>query len=286
MNGWLIYPEAEAIRNEAFINWVIEEGEKLNLSIQLFLRENFQLGIIDSNLTITYKGKKIDLPNFAIVRVMDPFFSKQLELLDIPVFNSSFVSEVCNHKAKTHQIIAQLSVPTVDTIFLQRFSGERSSIPFPFPVILKEAEGRGGKQVVLISDENDFIQNVDAFVGRDVVVQRPAGTTGKDLRVFVIGDEIIAAVLRSSETDFKANFTLGGSAHLYTLSDSEKQIIYTIIDEFEFDFVGIDFLFDEEGNLLFNEIEDVVGSRTLSATSDINIVELYLHHIIRKLKKD
>ena len=43
--------------------------------------------------------------------------------------------------------------------------------------------------------------------------------------------------------------------------------------------VGIDFIFDEEGRFLFNEIEDVVGSRTLSALSEINIVWEYLNFI-------
>ncbi|WP_209121993.1 RimK family alpha-L-glutamate ligase [Alkalihalobacillus sp. BA299] len=285
MNGWLIYPKNEAIRNKAYINWIQAEGKKLNLSIKLLLREYFQIGITESELSVMYENKKVTLPDFAIARIMDPFFSKQLESLGIRVFNSAIVSEICNHKAKTHQYIASASIPTVDTVFLNDFSGELSMIPFPFPFIIKDAKGRGGKQVFFISDKEEYFQNVNTFIARDVIVQRPAGTIGKDLRVFVIGKEIIAAVLRSSTTDFKANFTLGGSAQLYPLSEVEQAMIYKIIHLFDFDFVGIDFLFDEVGNLLFNEIEDVVGSRTLSSTSDINIVELYLQHIKAKLNK-
>lgn len=285
MKAWLIYPKEEAVRNEAYIDWMIEEGKKLNVLIQVLVREKFHLGITDKKLSITYENKKIEPPDFAIVRVMDPFFSKQLELLGIAVFNSAFVSEMCNHKAKTHQYVSALSVPTVDTIFLNNFSGQLDAIPFPLPIILKDAQGRGGKEVLFLSNEEEFTRAAQTCIGRDVIIQRPAGTIGKDLRVFVIGREIIAAVLRSSSTDFKANFTLGGSAELYALSDLEKELIYKIIHFFDFDFVGIDFLFDEDGHLLFNEIEDVVGSRTLSATSTINIVELYLQHIIQKLRK-
>ncbi|WP_216828820.1 ATP-grasp domain-containing protein [Alkalihalobacterium elongatum] len=285
MNAWLIYSKEEAVRNEAYINWMIEEGEKLNISIQLLLRENFQLGIINSKLSITYEDKPIKFPDFSIVRVMDPFFSKQLELLGIPVFNSSVISELCNHKARTHQSVSALSIPTVDTMFFNNFTGEISSVPYSFPFILKDAQGRGGKQVFFVSSEEELKECVTKLKGKDVVIQRPAGTIGKDLRVFVIGKDIIAAVLRSSTTDFKANFTLGGSAELYTLSDEEREVINRIISHFDFDFVGIDFLFDGKGNLLFNEIEDVVGSRTLSATSTINIVEFYLQHIIRKIGK-
>ncbi len=60
-------------------------------------------------------------------------------------------------------------------------------------------------------------------------------------------------------------------------------MVNTIINHFDFGMVGIDFIFDEKGGFLFNEIEDVVGSRTLSMTSDTDIVKLYLEHIYRCL---
>ena len=59
----------------------------------------------------------------------------------------------------------------------------------------------------------------------------------------------------------------------------KQALIQKIIDAFDFGMVGIDFIFDEEGQFLFNEIEDVVGSRTLSAVSEINIVREYLEFI-------
>ena len=63
------------------------------------------------------------------------------------------------------------------------------------------------------------------------------------------------------------------------LSTEETALVQKIIDAFDFGMVGIDFIFDENGRFLFNEIEDVVGSRTLSAVSEINIVREYLNFI-------
>src|SRR5699024_246313 len=83
---------------------------------------------------------------------------------------------------------------------------------------------------------------------------------GKDLRVFVIGKTIIAAVLRENDKDFRANYTRGGTAKLYQLNYNETILIQKIINLFEFDYVGIDFLINKTGQLIFNEIEDVVGS--------------------------
>ncbi|MDY0405441.1 hypothetical protein P5G51_008555 [Virgibacillus sp. 179-BFC.A HS] len=113
----------------------------------------------------------------------------------------------------------------------------------------------------------------------DIVIQDCDVRLGRDIRVFVVGKEIIGAVLRKNNNDFRANFKLGGSAESYSLNDSERDIVQTIINHFHFGMVGIDFLMDHQGKLLFNEIEDVVGSRTLSATSNINIVKKYIQWI-------
>ena len=47
-------------------------------------------------------------------------------------------------------------------------------------------------------------------------------------------------------------------------------------------YVGIDFILDDNNKFIFNEIEDVVGSRMLYQVSDIDIVDLYLNKIIGK----
>ena len=52
-----------------------------------------------------------------------------------------------------------------------------------------------------------------------------------------------------------------------------------IVHAFDFGMVGIDFLIGQDGHLYFNEIEDIVGSRTLSHVSDLNILKEYVTYI-------
>src|SRR5699024_1645257 len=121
----------------------------------------------------------------------------------------------------------------------------------------------------------------------DIVIQDANVKLGKDVRVFVIGEQIIAAVLRKNDDDFRANFKLGGIAQVFTLSDKQINMIRKIINHFNFGLVGIDFFIDHQGELIFNEIEDVVGSRILSATTNINLLEKYITFIKKSvLKKD
>jgi glutathione synthase/RimK-type ligase-like ATP-grasp enzyme len=150
--------------------------------------------------------------------------------------------------------------------------------------VLKNCTGRGGSEVYFINNQEELLETVQNSNFDELLIQNVAEQLGKDLRVFIIGKEIVAAVLRYSEKDFRANFSLGGGAMLYELSEKEKELIQKIVDHFDFDFVGIDFMFDANNQLILNEIEDVVGSRTLYTVSDIDIVSLYMDYIKKQIK--
>ncbi|PLS16877.1 hypothetical protein CVD28_14575 [Bacillus sp. M6-12] len=274
--GWLIYNSFDAEKNKAYIQWMLDEAKRANIKLEFLLRDRLTIGLINHSLTVLYEGKQIPSPEFAIIRAIDPLFTRQLEMLGIRTYNSSIVSEICNNKAKTHQFLSPLGIPMADTVFYHGEMLDGMAAPFSYPFIVKEVHGRGGKSVYMINSEAD-IEKIKHLRG-SWIIQKPA-VLGKDIRVFVIGKKILAAVLRESDTDFKSNFTLGGRASLYTLSKEETDLAEKIIHAFDFGMVGIDFVFHEDGSLLLNEIEDVVGSRTLSALTDLNIVREYLSYI-------
>lgn len=284
MNGWLIYAGEDARRNKSFIDWMMEEATCAGLDLTFVSKEDLTIGVKNGNPVVLFQGKDVPLPSFAIIRTIDPMLTLQLEACGVETFNSSRVSEICNDKAKTHQYLAPHSIPMMDTFFIKGADFPPANPPLPYPYIVKRVDSRGGRDVHWIDSIKRATELADRLKEHNLILQQPAPVLGKDLRVFVVGDEIVAAILRESNSDFKANYTLGGSARLYSLSDEEKNHIHRIMKLFSFGMVGIDFLFDEEGNLLLNEIEDVVGSRTLSAKSSINIVEKYMNHIAHVLK--
>lgn len=135
-----------------------------------------------------------------------------------------------------------------------------------------------------IEDSEEICKVVKGLGSSDVVIQPLTGNRHQDLRVYVIGKEIIACVLRTAKEGFKSNFSLGGEVSLYQLSNEERSLVDIVISQFEFGLVGIDFIIGDSGELIFNEIEDVVGSRMLYQCSDINIVERYLKYILDTIK--
>ena len=101
---------------------------------------------------------------------------------------------------------------------------------------------------------------------------------GKDLRIYITGGEITAAMMRQSYNDFRSNYCLGGTASVHELTDEERQIAEKICSELHPAHIGIDLIYDG-GKPVFNEIEDAVGSRMLYRYTDIDVVELYVAHV-------
>src|SRR5690625_538809 len=280
--GWLIYREQDARKNKSYIDWFIQEAFSQNVSLELIIRETLTIGIFNNERVIYLKNKVVTKPDFAVVRTIEPLLSMHLESSGVAVFNSSTIAHICNNKALTHHHMTDLSIPMVDTVFLKR-EDLTDQPPMPYPFVLIESAGRSGKQVYLIESPTDWLYYKMQLSMEDIIIQNCAVQLGKDLRVFIVGQEIIGAVLRESTRDFRANFTLGGSARWYELNEAERRMIQKITTHFDFGMVGIDFLVGTDGRLLFNEIEDIVGSRTLSAVCDINIVQKYITHIKRHL---
>jgi len=96
--------------------------------------------------------------------------------------------------------------------------------------------------------------------------------------VYVLAGEVALSVLRRSEKDFRSNFSLGGTASIVECTPYQKDIINKLYNSLSFDFVGIDFIFND-GEWILNEIEDVVGTRMIYNYTSIDIVDKWLTHI-------
>lgn len=278
MHGWLIYNEQDLIDNRDFADWFVNEAEMIGLQLTIVYREHLLIGLKNGERFITYYGADILLPEYAIVRAIDPLLSAHLEALNVDVFNSSEVARIANDKRWTHHIVQDLGLSVVDTIYTKR-DLLPTIPPIDFPLIVKSAGGRGGTEVFWISNLESWQSLLTQAIPEDLIIQATNVQIGKDLRVYIVGKKIITSVLRTSTTDHRANYKLGGHAELYLLNEVETSIVMKIVNHFDFGMVGIDFLIGYNNELIFNEVEDIVGSRTLSALSNVNISAQYIQFI-------
>ncbi|BCN31444.1 ATP-grasp domain-containing protein [Anaeromicropila herbilytica] len=287
MNGWLIYNEADAKKNKGYIQFYKEEGEKLGIRIHLIYVEKLHFGVKNNELYLEYEIENIPLPDFIICRTIYPFLTVHLEQMGYLVYNNSKVASICNDKARTYQYLAKKGIAMVDSEFCNNQYFYQKIHSSAKQTVVKAVSGHGGSQVFLIQEPT--VEEIDKVYqdmrGDNLVIQPLVGTKHQDLRVYVIGQKIIAAILRTAKDGFKSNFSLGGEVREYKLNQQEIEVVHQIIHQFEFGLVGIDFIINDQNQLIFNEIEDVVGARMLYQCTDINLVRLYLEFILQDMKK-
>lgn len=274
MIGWIIYSEADVEKNKTYIQMYMDKFKKYKIDIKLVIIEEIE------NLKEFIKDNKVD---FAINRSRNYLVAKLLEEKGVRVFNNSLVTEVGNDKGETYRFLKGV-VPFMPTKYKEEIliSGI-SSKSFSYPFVIKSCEGHGGEEVFLVKNSQEEEDAIKKMNGREYVVQECCSDKGRDVRVYIIGNKIVKAVLRTSAKSFKSNYSLGGNVEEYILNNEEKQMVKNITDKIFLDYAGIDFTF-HKGNAVFNEIEDAVGARMLYQVSDIDIVQEYVEYIIRVQK--
>ena len=294
--GLLIYNQVDYDKNKWFAHQLISKANQFGLELSLVLRENLILTIEDGQFlaSVVTEPSPSDIvtpldrlerklsPNdvdFVINRTRDVLIATHFEKMGCKVFNHSTVTDLCNHKGKTHQLVNSAGIPSVKTMLSNIHYFKPSQLPFSYPVILKAVDGHGGSEIYKIHTETELTKHLKTLRTEDFILQELCTNPGIDVRVFTLGKEILGAVKRVSTNSFKSNYSLGGSATAYTLKPEEEALVKTILSLLDFDLAGIDFILDKEGRFLFNEIEDVVGTRTLYLNYDFDVVELFLEHI-------
>ena len=265
MTGLLIYEREGAERNAEYIKLHKKHGEELGIRFSVVICDEEELP---------------QTADFAIVRAMRPDITKILKSRGIPTFNNYHVSKICNDKALTYEYLSENGIPVIPWLSANR-GDEPPEIP-SFPMVIKPRGGHGGKNVSIIRNDDEYKKARDEISPDGYVVQHLASDSSRDMRVYVLGSKIVGAVLRTASGDFRSNFSLGGKVSAAKLTPEEYELVERVCSLFDFDLVGIDIMYHNDKPVI-NEIEDVVGSRMLYATHDIDIVKMYLEYILTKL---
>ena len=272
MTIWIIYDSIRIKKNKAFADKLIKAFR---------LRKQYaELKIIDSIQDVTYP-----ICDIAIMRTAQTELTLYLQNHGAYVQNDYQTSRIANDKYKTYTYLKQFNIPLAPSFLISL--KDLDNLPLPFPCVIKSLDGHGGNEVFLVHCLED-IKNAFFVTNKEyLLMQKLMPTIGKDLRVYVIGEQIICAMLRTSNVDFRSNFSLGGEVTPYILNKQEIKLVKEIIKHFHFGLVGIDFVF-KNNQLILNEIEDVVGCRMVYLYSNIDIVQKYVDFILNnfQLKRD
>ncbi|HWI47384.1 MAG TPA: RimK family alpha-L-glutamate ligase [Rummeliibacillus sp.] len=283
---WIIYNGS--LVSDKFLDQAIlfaEAAQQLN--VQPIIYKNYEI-------MMKLDGELQNKPDFVIFLDKDILLATYLKNSCIPVFNDPEVIETCDNKAKQYIQLAKANIPMPTTIiapkvypnFTIRDSGYFENVlqTLGLPMIIKEGHGSFGMKVYLISTEEEFFEKVDALRGVDFVFQQFIDSSrGRDIRVNIIGDEIVASMYRHSETDFRANITNGGKAEKIVLTDTQKEVAIRAAKAVGAEFAGVDLLFGPDEEPIVCEVNAAAHIRNLYNVTGVNVGVQFIEYILKKI---
>lgn len=233
-------------------------------------------------------------PDFVVFLDKDILLATFLKNKGIPIFNDPDVIETCDNKAKQYIKLAKAQLPIPKTIiapkvyssFTIRDSNyyEKVLDLIPLPMIIKEGHGSFGMKVYLIETKEGFYSKVDELRGVDYVFQEfVASSRGRDIRVNIVGDKIVAAMYRHSETDFRANITNGGVAKVIELTNEQEALAIRAAQAVGAEFAGVDLLFGPNEEPLVCEVNAAAHIRNIYNVTGINVADAMIAYILEKI---
>lgn len=289
MLGWLVCNDFLQLNKFNELHMFFIEAAKKK-GIHLLIKSNAELlvGRLDSNLSI-------QRPDFVIFWDKDIRLAQDLEQHGIRVFNTSNAIEICDDKSYTYLALRKANIRMPKTIlcpmtydnigytnyrFLDSVANELG-----FPLILKECFGSFGKQVYMIQNLDELQSKIKECGTKRVLFQEYMESSfARDIRIQVVGDQVVASMYRYSENgDFRANITNGGKMKSYDPTDEQKELAIKCCKQIGLDFAGVDLLFGENDIPYVCEVNSNAHFKNIFDCTGINVADYIITYIIEQL---
>lgn len=237
-------------------------------------------------------------PDFIIFFDKDIALCKALEARGIRVFNGSEAIRICDSKLLNARALADkvkmpetYAVPfTYENIGINDGSSfsfmDQIELLISYPMVIKESFSSFGMGVRLASDRNEAEDIIKKYGNRECVIQEYISTScGRDVRIQMVGDKCVAAMMRYNDHDFRANISNGGSMKEYTPTDAQIEMAQKVMKELNLDFAGIDIMFGENDEPVFCEANSNAHFKNLFDLTGINTAEYIVEYIKEQLNK-
>lgn len=209
---------------------------------------------------------------------------RQFELMDIYPLNESMAIGRSRDKLRSQQLLARAGLGLPVTGFAHTPDDIKSLIRLVGgpPLIIKLLEGTQGKGVVLAETYQAAESVIDAFRKLDAnfLVQeyvREAG--GSDIRCFVIGGKVVAAMMRTArEGEFRSNLHRGGSGALVELTQEEQDTAVQAAETMGLNVAGVDLVRSRRGPLVL-EVNSSPGLEGIERITGKDIAGLIIEFI-------
>ncbi len=209
---------------------------------------------------------------------------RQFEMADVYTPNSSDAISRSRDKLESMQLLSRAGVGLPTTSFAhstQDIDGLLEVVGGP-PVVVKLLEGTQGLGVVLAETRKAAESVIGAFrqMNANILVQQfVKEAAGSDVRAFVVGGKVVAAMKRTGAPgDFRSNLHRGGTAEAIKLTPKERATAVRAAKTMGLGIAGVDMLPSADGPMVL-EVNSSPGLEGIEGASGIDVADLIIEHI-------
>ncbi len=273
-----------------------EAGEGRGHDVQVIDYLRCYMNITAHNPQVIFRGEPIQGVDAIIPRIgaSQTFYGtavvRQFEMMGVASANSSIAISRSRDKLRCLQLLSRKGIGLPVTGFAHAtkdVTGLIHAVGGP-PLVVKLLEGTQGIGVVLAETEKAAESVIEAFRGLDanILVQEfIKEADGSDLRCFVVGERVVAAMKRvAPRGDFRANLHRGGRSEKVKLTPEERAIAVRAAREMGLRVAGVDLLRSKHGPVVI-EVNSSPGLKGIEEISEVDVAGRIIEFLERHAQR-
>jgi ribosomal protein S6--L-glutamate ligase len=274
---------------------LIQAAEERGHTVQVIDVLRAYMNIASHKPTIHYKGQPLEGFDAVIPRIgaSVTFYGasvlRQFEMMGVYPLNESMAITRSRDKLRSLQLLARKGIGLPVTGFANKPDDIKDVIKMVggAPLVVKLLEGTQGIGVVLAETQKAAESVIEGFMGvkANILVQeyiREAG--GADIRCFVIGGKVVAAMQRKAAPgEFRSNLHRGGSSSLTRITPEERSTAVRAARIMGLNVAGVDLLRSNHGPVIM-EVNSSPGLEGIEKTTGRDIATLIIDYMEKNAK--
>ena len=273
-----------------------EAAEKRGHEVKIADPLRCYMDITSKKPAIYYKGELLEGYEAIIPRIgaSITFYGtavvRQFEMMGVYSINESVAISRSRDKLRSLQLLARkgIGLPVTGFAHSTRYTKDLIKVVGGAPLVVKLLEGTQGIGVVLTETQKASESVIEAFRGLNahfLVQEFIAEAGGSDIRCFVIGDKVIAAMKRQGlEGEFRSNIHRGGTSSQVRITPEERATAVKAAKIMGLGVAGVDILRSNKGPVVM-EVNSSPGLKGIESATGKDIAEAIIIHIEKHAKE-
>lgn len=269
---------------------LLEAARKRDHEVQVINPLRCYMNITSHHPAIHYKGEKLEGFDAIIPRIgaSITFYGtsvvRQFEMMDVFCLNESVAISRSRDKLRSLQLLARkgIGLPVTGFSHSTIFTDDLIDLVGGSPLVIKMIEGTQGVGVVLAETKKAAQSTIQAFrsLKANILVQEFIKESGgTDIRCLVIGNKVVAAMLRKGpEGEFRSNLHRGGRAKQVRITPEERSTAVRSAKIMGLRVAGVDMLRSNHGPVVM-EVNSSPGLEGIEKTTGKDVAGMIIEYI-------